>query len=111
MDVHYGKPRNVFLTLDPFEILEYLRFKGFGKRRREMEAKLETIWKDRIEKIQREFVDYEVDVNSWLRTSSNLLELAPSNLDLYKYGDVIHLPCRSCVIDITTSDILLFTCI
>ena len=23
MDVHYGKPRNVFLTLDPFEMLEY----------------------------------------------------------------------------------------
>ena len=40
MDVHYGKPRNVFLSLDPFEMLEYLRFKGFGKRRREMERSL-----------------------------------------------------------------------
>jgi len=53
-------------------------------RRREKEAKLATIWNQRIEKIRTEFAEYQDDVNSWMRTSSNVLQLAPDNLDMYK---------------------------
>ena len=54
------------------------------RRKREREAKLESIWRNRIEKIGSEFQEIESDIEVWMTTTTNLLSLASSNEKLYQ---------------------------